>query len=97
MLYKLLALRDIKANAFLPPICVPNINVFLRDLGAAVNDANPKEAWQKYPEDFELWVIGEYDAEDGHLNGWGFDGTHQDEDGQRKQLLVLSTLKVVSQ
>lgn len=83
MKYYILAIRDIKANVYDAPLFVANINAAIRDLTDMVNDKEPQRTWQRHPEDFELWQLGEWDNENA-----GFAAT----DAERKQLLALSTL-----
>lgn len=79
----LLALRDIKADLWHPPIAVPNTMVLLRNLGDQVNDPNGKEDWQKHPEDFELYEIGHYNTLNGCISS----------PDDMKQICVLISLK----
>lgn len=86
----ILSLRDIKANLYNIPIFTPNIQVTLRDLRDLVNDPQGKENWQKHPEDFELWELGEWDTETATF--W-VEAAYQEDVKPQKQLLALSTLK----
>lgn len=88
MKLQIISLRDIKANIYNIPIFTPNINATLRDLRDMVNDPQGKEAWQKHPEDFELWHIGEWETDNGQF--LFPDGVSNSD---HKQLLALSTLK----
>ena len=93
MRVKIIALRDIKTNIYKPTMFVNNINVAIRDLRDMVNDqdtSRPKEDWQRHPEDFELWELGEWETETGQF--FVEVDTEQD-DWTNKQLLALSTLK----
>jgi len=88
MKMKLIALRDIKANTFMPPWAVPNVNVALREMGEVVNlEGNEKPSWAKWPEDHELYELGEFETEDGSFFTWNKD------DNPKTQLCLLSTLK----
>lgn len=88
MKLQIISLRDIKANLYNIPIFTPNINATLRDLRDMVNEPGGKEAWQKHPEDFELWHIGEWDNESADFNvRAAYAPAHEP-----KQLLALSTL-----
>lgn len=88
MKFFIIALRDIKANQHEPPMFVANTNVAIRDLRDMVNEKDGQRPWQRHPEDFELWELGEWDNETGSFyvehDGSGYD---------RKQLCALSTLK----
>lgn len=63
MNHKILVLRDIKANYYLPPMFAPNLGVALRQLTDAINANEKQFDWQKHPEDFELYEFGEWDSD----------------------------------
>lgn len=62
---KLYALRDIKTGAFDRPVMVSVQIEIERMLVEVVND--PRNQLAKYPEDFELYYLGEYDKQCGRL------------------------------
>ena len=70
---------------------VPNVAVATRDLADELNkprDHNePSPAWVRHPEDFEMWMLGQWDAESGR-----FDTAHDGGKTEPIQLCVLSTL-----
>lgn len=82
MRFTIVALRDIKANYWHPPIFVRNTMVTLRNLSDEINTPEKKEDWQRHPEDFELYELGSWDSEQGD-----FDIANP------KQICVLSSLR----
>nr|QJB19829.1 MAG: nonstructural protein [Microvirus sp.] len=60
MKQKILAVMDTKSESFLNPITVKTIGEAERGFGDEVN--NPQSMMYKHPEDFGLYLIGEYDA-----------------------------------
>lgn len=82
MKHTILVLRDIKANYFLPPMFAPNVGVAIRQLTDAINSGEKAFDWQKHPEDFELYELGNWESE---TNDWELNG--------QKQLYTLSALK----
>lgn len=80
----IIAFRDIKADTYLPPAFVPNVNAAIRDIATEINKAESPFIWAKYPEDHELWRLGTWESESAEF-------VLRDE--KPKQLLVLSTLK----
>lgn len=83
MMLSIIVLRDIKADCYKAPMFVPNINAAIRDLTDMVNDPQGKEEWQRHPEDFELYEVGQ----------WGNGDCAFQIRNDYKQLLALSTLK----
>nr|QJB20823.1 MAG: nonstructural protein [Microvirus sp.] len=57
--------RDDKANAFLSPFFMPTIAVAIRSFGAECRNSDSN--FSKFPEDFSLYHIGEYDEESGTI------------------------------
>jgi len=56
---KLFTIRDIKGNSFSPPAAHPTVGLAERWLKELATDPNTQIA--KYPEDFSLLQIGEFD------------------------------------
>lgn len=65
MKHLLVAVYDSAARAFLPPVVSPSEAMALRGWSNACND--PKSDFHRYPEDYSLHVIGEYDDGTGEL------------------------------
>lgn len=63
MIFKVFAVRDSAATAFLPPFVLPQEGQALRSFRQAIND--PEHQWNKAPEDFNLHSLGFYDDETG--------------------------------
>lgn len=59
------SIRDLKADAFAAPFCLPNDAVALRATAEAAND--PETTLFKHPGDFQLWYVGKFDQSTGHL------------------------------
>lgn len=59
----LVTIRDSVASVFRAPAAVANVAGFLRSLGDEVNRAAPDNDFYKHPEDFEVFLLGEYDDE----------------------------------
>ncbi len=64
----ILAFRDIKANTYLPPLCVPNINAAIREIAEEVNNPQTNFPWAKWPGDHELWRLGTWESESAKFN-----------------------------
>ena len=56
---------DSKAAAFNPPFCAPSYGVAERNFHTEVTSADSMVA--KYPEDYSLFVIGDFDTDTGVL------------------------------
>jgi len=63
MKHLICGIRDGKAETFLPPFSVPTVGLARRLFGEAVNDKRTEIG--KYPKDFTLYVIGDFDIEKG--------------------------------
>ena len=62
---RLYSIKDVKAASFDRPFPMPNDNVAIRSVKTLVNE--PSQDLCKYPEDFELWYLGELDQATGLL------------------------------
>ncbi|WNK14716.1 MAG: nonstructural protein [Microvirus sp.] len=65
MKYIAVSVRDRAADIFGSPAFVPNLGSAIRAFGDAVNGKDSDLS--KHPEDFDLYVIGNYDDENGAL------------------------------
>lgn len=63
MKMKAFSIRDAKAEIFNTPFFKTTHGEAERDFKAAVND--DKTTLHKFPEDFDLWHVGEYDTNTG--------------------------------
>lgn len=63
MRFKIMSVYDQKAKAYLPPFYLPNTALGVRAFRDAVNE--PGHAFQKNPEDYVLFALGEFDDETG--------------------------------
>lgn len=55
----LVCVRDKKAEAFHPPYCVPTRGIAIRGFGDAV--AKGSNDLSQHPEDFDLFLVGQFD------------------------------------
>lgn len=62
---ELFALKDVKAGTFGNPLSFVNRGVALRSLGEAAS--SPESALNKFPHDFQLFALGEFDQFSGKL------------------------------
>jgi hypothetical protein len=63
----IISIRDIKTNYFGSISLSPNVNVARRTTSLVVNDSANK-ILNKYPEDFELWIVGTFDDDKGVIS-----------------------------
>lgn len=69
MITILLAVRDQKANCFTQPFTAPSRAIALRSWTDQLNDPdNRKHDQVRHPEDFSLWILGEYDDNHGLIS-----------------------------
>lgn len=61
----LYAIKDVKIG-FLTPFVQQNQEVAIRSFKAAINDV--RSSIYSYPDDMELWNLGEFDEETGKIN-----------------------------
>lgn len=66
-IFKAFAVYDKKAQAYIYPHYFPQIGQAIREFEDQVN--NPQMAFNKHPEDFCLFHIGEFDNASGKLKG----------------------------
>lgn len=65
MLHKMFSVRDSKAETFHPPIYVKTHGEAERNFHATVN--NEETTIGRYPDDYDLYYIGEYDDQTGKI------------------------------
>lgn len=65
MRYKIVAVRDRAADVFAQPFFVASIGVAIRSFTDEVNRKDENNGFYKHPEDFDLYLMGEYDDSDG--------------------------------
>lgn len=64
-LLSLFCIKDLKADNHTAPFNSQNIATAIREFTELVNtDGNP---YNKYPEDYSLWVLGNFDRNDADL------------------------------
>lgn len=62
----LYAIKDIKSGSFGTPIAEVNEAVLIRQLTKEINE-NTRSSLYSWPEDFQLFKIGEYNTETGSI------------------------------
>lgn len=62
----LIGIFDRKAQVFISLEPTPNINVSLRQLTENINTQKESPLY-KWPADYSLWLLGEWDNETGHV------------------------------
>jgi len=62
-----LAIRDRAADVFGQPIFVPSLGGAIRSFGDEVNRKDSQNNLANHPEDFDLYQIGVYDDNTGHI------------------------------
>lgn len=62
MTLKMFSIRDLKAGAFMAPYCKPSLGEGEREFMTLVRDE--RSSLNKYPEDFQLFYIGDYNDSD---------------------------------
>jgi hypothetical protein len=68
MIAKVFSVFDSKAAFFGRPFFDQKEGTAIRNFSDAVNDSsNPNNMWFKHPEDFSLFLVGEFDDETGEL------------------------------
>lgn len=58
---------DSKMARFANPFIADNDASVIRSFADAVNDPDPKNGWNKHPEDYSLFFIGSFDPVKGEL------------------------------
>lgn len=61
----LYAVKDTKVGAFMPPFVARARGEAVRSFQAAIQDGT--HAFAKFPADYELWQVGEFDDAHGEL------------------------------
>lgn len=65
MKLQILAIKDVKVNAFMQPFFMRTNEEAIRAFTTTVND--PTTQFNKHPEDFHLYNLGEFDEIDGTI------------------------------
>jgi hypothetical protein len=55
------SVKDRAADVFVRPFTVPHRNVAIRDFTDQVNNASADNPLNKHPDDFDLYLLGEFD------------------------------------
>lgn len=87
---QIFAVYDSAASRYLTPFFAPTVEFAIREFRRAVN--TPEHQFSKYPQDYTLFHIGQYDAEEAHLDAWpprslGVAITFVEKHGQQLNLL----------
>lgn len=70
MILKLVAIKDVKVGAFQQPACVAAVGAAERAFSDAVSNPNKDTDISRHPEDFELYILGEFNDENGAINAY---------------------------
>lgn len=65
MIHKIVSVYDVKAEAFAQPVFVQSHGAAVRSFGEAVNNPAKDNNFAKFPEDFTLFALGEFDDSTG--------------------------------
>jgi len=65
MLLYVIAVKDRAADLFNRPFFVPHRNIAVRDFTDEVNRSAPDNALNKHPDDFDLYLLGQFDDSNG--------------------------------
>jgi len=65
MLQFIVCVKDRAAEVFSRPFFVPHRNVAVRDFTDEVNRANGDNPLNKHPDDFDLYLLGQFDDSTG--------------------------------
>lgn len=68
MKLKMFSVFDTKMAVFANPFYDQREESAIRSFSDAVNDPNPNNMWNKHPEDFSLYMIGEFDNDTGEID-----------------------------
>lgn len=60
---KIFALRDVKSDSYGGLLCLPTAGIAMRGLMEIL--ANPESPLSKYPDDYSLYELGEFDPSSG--------------------------------
>ena len=66
MIHKIVAIYDVKAEAYLKPIFVQSNGVAIRSFAEAVNDG--QSDFSKHPEDYSMFALGSFDDSTGFFD-----------------------------
>lgn len=67
MIVKCYAIYDAKISQYRLAIFDIEDGGGMRQFSDAVNDSTPNNPWNKHPEDYSLWFVGEFDTNNGKL------------------------------
>jgi len=67
MMHILCSIYDVKANVYNVPFASPNREMAIRSFAATCSD--PQSMISKFPEDFILYVVGDYNDSNGSISG----------------------------
>lgn len=65
MLLFAVSIKDRAADVFMRPFFVPHRNVAIRDFTDEVNRASGDNQLNKHPDDFDLYLLGQFDDASG--------------------------------
>lgn len=68
MRYKILAIRDRALDAYGQPFFSASTGAAIRSFSDEINRASPDNQLFKHPEDFDLFLLGEFDDQTGEFD-----------------------------
>ena len=71
MILFIVSVKDRAADVFNRPFFVPHRNVAVRDFTDEVNRSAADNALNKHPDDFDLYLLGQFDDSDGSFASAG--------------------------
>jgi hypothetical protein len=69
MIQFVVAIKDRAADVFVQPFTVAHRNIAVRDFTDQVN--NPESMLSKHPDDYDLWLLAEFDNNTGVFDAAG--------------------------
>lgn len=71
MLHYVISVKDRAADVFNRPFIVPHRNVAIRDFTDEVNRSAADNQLNKHPDDFDLYLLGQFDDNTGKFSNEG--------------------------
>lgn len=68
MRYKILAIRDRAIDSFAQPFFSASVGAAVRSFSDEINRAHENNQLNKHPEDFDLYMLGEFDDSAGEFH-----------------------------
>lgn len=69
MKYKIVSVYDTAVSVFSVPVFVASVGAAVRSFGDQVKKDDENNPLNRHPEDFQLFLVGEFDDSDGSFDG----------------------------